>query len=406
MFINDHAKPDHQRGNDIKAMEHPTLKVPYEVLNKKYRVSQKIIDREVNHLAQSIQELRNTTSIANAHKALDNVVENLTVVKRKADESMLDEREAAQVCKRRLDHLKGMFISPENKLAINVWKKKRLDRLLVDHLLREGYYDSATRLSEQTDLKDLTNVDLFLVSKRVEEALAAGDTSKCLAWCHDNRSKLRKVKSTLEFRVRQQEFIELVKQGRRLEAVEHARKYLTSNIDDSQRPELEHIMSLLAHPLHTKKEPFRSLLDSSRWQTLIDNFRQDNYNLFHLNSVSVFSVVLQAGLSALKTPHCYNKKQNCQESSIGNNSDCPICSPLLNDLAKKLPYPHSSQSKLTCSISGQTLNEHNPPLMLPNGYIYGEMSLRAMAAQNNGIIVCPKTQKEYRFSDTEKVFVM
>lgn len=382
----------------IKAMEHPTLKVPYEVLNKKYRVTQKVIDREVNHLNQSLQELKNSSTLSNVHQALNNVVENLTVVKRKADESMLDEQEAAQICKRRLDHLRGMFELPYSNVAINVWKKKRLDRLLVDHLLRGGYYESAAKLTEHSDLKNLTNMELFLVSKRVESSLAAGDTSKCLAWCHDNKSKLRKIKSTLEFKLRQQEFIELIKQNKRFEAIAHARKYL-SNIDDSQREELEHVMILLACPLDTEKEPYRSLLDKSRWQSLITHFQQENYNLFQLNSASVFSVVLQAGLSALKTPHCYRK-------SGQRNPECPLCSPLLNELAKKLPYPHCSQSKLICSISGQLLNEHNPPMMLPNGYVYGELGLRAMATKNEGRIKCPKTQEEYSISEAQKVFFM
>lgn len=399
MFINDSTRPELRTGNDIKAMEHPTLKVPYEVLNKKYRVSQKVIDREVNHLNQSLQELKNSSDLQNVHKALNNVVENLQVVKRKADESMLDEQEAAQVCKRRLDHLKGMFELPYSDVAINVWKKKRLDRLLVDHLLRDGYYETAAKLTEQSDLENLTNIELFMVAKRVENSLEAGDTSKCLAWCHDNKSKLRKIKSNLEFKLRQQEFIELIRQNKKLEAIIHARKYL-SNVDDSQREELEHIMGLLAHPLDTQKEPYRSLLDRSRWRTLIEHFKKENYTLFQLNSVSVFSVVLQAGLSALKTPHCYRK-------SGQRNPECPLCSPLLNELAKKLPYPHCSQSKLICSISGQPLNEHNPPMMLPNGYIYGELSLRAMAAKSGqNRVVCPKTQEDYSFDEAEKVFVM
>ena len=60
----------------------------------------------------------------------------------------------------------------------------------------------------------------------MEESLSRRDTSKCLAWCHDNKSKLRKLKSSLEFNLRLQEFVELVKGGRKGEAVRHARKYL------------------------------------------------------------------------------------------------------------------------------------------------------------------------------------
>lgn len=41
-------------------------------------------------------------------------------------------------------------------------------------------------------------------------------------------------------------------------------------------------------------------------------------------------------------------------------------------LAAPLPMAHCSQSRLFCSISGLPLNEHNQPMMLPNGHVYGE----------------------------------
>lgn len=51
------------------------------------------------------------------------------------------------------------------------------------------------------------------------------------------------------------------------------------------------------------------MFDEMRWQRLIEQFRQENYNLYQLSSQSVFTVALQAGLSALKTPYpfllCY-----------------------------------------------------------------------------------------------------
>ena len=42
--------------------------------------------------------------------------------------------------------------------------------------------------------QDLTNLDLFLTSRDVEAALLDKDTSKCLLWCQDNKSRLKKIK--------------------------------------------------------------------------------------------------------------------------------------------------------------------------------------------------------------------
>lgn len=61
--------------------------------------------------------------------------------------------------------------------------------------------------------------DVFLVSREVENSLAEHETSKCLAWCHDNKSKLRKLKSSMEFNIRIQEFVELIRADRRIDAV-------------------------------------------------------------------------------------------------------------------------------------------------------------------------------------------
>ena len=66
---------------------------------------------------------------------------------------------------------------------------------------------------------------MFQLCQRVEEGLKSHNTGPCLAWCHDNRSKLRRLKSSLEYRVRLQDFIELIRQERRLDAV----KYVYTN---------------------------------------------------------------------------------------------------------------------------------------------------------------------------------
>lgn len=38
------------------------------------------------------------------------------------------------------------------------------------------------------------NIEMFLTAKEVEESLERQETATCLAWCHDNKSRLRKMK--------------------------------------------------------------------------------------------------------------------------------------------------------------------------------------------------------------------
>ncbi|XP_064630741.1 E3 ubiquitin-protein transferase MAEA-like [Lineus longissimus] len=386
---------------DVKALEHPTLKVPYEVLNKKFRTAQKNIDREVAHIQTATCDLekclQQQPSTGEVNKMLDGVVEKLTLLKRKAEESVADETEAAKACKRRVDHLKEF--ERLSVTAQNQWKKKRLDRMLVDYFLRSGYYNTALKLAQDSSIEDLTNIELFLISKEVEESLMTKETAKCLTWCHDNKSKLRKLKSSLEFNLRQQEFIELIRCNKRMDAVRHARKFFT-NLEDNQLFDVQRVMGLLAFPSDTNVSPYKELLDTSRWESLVQQFRYENFRLHQLNTYSIFGVCLQAGLSALKTPQCYKKDQETR------NPDCPVCSKHLNELARSLPFSHCSQSRLICAMSGKSLNEHNPPMMLPNGYVYGCDALSIMAAENDGKVVCPRTKEVYTLDEVDKVFVM
>ncbi|XP_041477114.1 E3 ubiquitin-protein transferase MAEA-like [Lytechinus variegatus] len=382
---------------DICTLEHATLKVPYENLNKNFRNCQKVIDREVAHVMQVTNDLEKCLdgkepTVGSVVTLLDSVVDKLSVLKRKAAEAIALEEESAQACKKRLAHLKEHDTTTGSSLS--QWKKKRIDRMLVEYFLRAGYYETAVKLARHSQIEDLTNIDLFLVSKEVEESLIRRETAPCLQWCHNNKTKLRRIKSTLEVNLRTQEFIELIRCDFRVEAVRHARKYFGS-LDGEQ---IKKIMVLLAFPSNPNISEYKELFDDLRWQKLVSQFREENYKLFQFNTTPVLTLTLEAGLAAMKTPQCY--------TDHAKNADCPVCSKNLNELAKSLPFAHCAQSRLVCSISGQVMNEHNPPMMLPNGYVYGEKSLLTFAAENNGRIICPKTKKVYSMDELEKVFIM
>ena len=58
-----------------------------------------------------------------------------------------------------------------------------------------------------------------MVARDVENNLRNRNSAPCLQWCHANKSKLKKLQSTLELNVRIQEFVELVKSDQRMAAV-------------------------------------------------------------------------------------------------------------------------------------------------------------------------------------------
>lgn len=197
------------------------------------------MDRELNVILQTAASelekgLDSQANVGNITKLLDGVIEKLNVLKRKSEESICDEIFSANVCKKRLEHIKqnvsnassfhnkmqidGEDQSNESQIALaaaNQWKKIRLNRLIVEHFLRLGYYDTAEILANRSGIRDITNIDIFQVSREVEKDLAQHNTAKCILWCIDNKSKLRKINSDIEFKLKQQEFIELIRKGKK-----------------------------------------------------------------------------------------------------------------------------------------------------------------------------------------------
>lgn len=61
--------------------------------------------------------------------------------------------------------------------------------------------------------------------------------------------------------------------------------------------------SLFFFTFVSELSPYKEFLDERRWDRLIEQFRHEYYRLFHMSNQSVFTVTLEAGLSALKTPY-------------------------------------------------------------------------------------------------------
>lgn len=73
------------------------------------------------------------------------------------------------------------------------WSRTRLDRLLVDYLLRYGYKESASALAREKGIGELVDVETFVQMSRIRESLRSGRVTEALAWCIENKKDLKKM---------------------------------------------------------------------------------------------------------------------------------------------------------------------------------------------------------------------
>ncbi|KAJ2785152.1 GID complex subunit containing RING finger motif [Coemansia interrupta] len=386
------------------AIEEPFLKVPLEQLKRSVRQMQKLVEREMAAVSNELGEaLKNQYRLTpeELQQTVDGLIERLQVLKRKLEEANQEEAQLIQKSKRRAIELQELksFETTSHPL-FQQWCRRRLDRVLVDYMLRNGNMRTAQMLVEESQLEHFADTSLFSLVMAIEAELKESHSCRgALEWCAENRSALRKIQNPLEFELRLQEFIEMARAGNKEGAIAYAKKHMVS-WSDTQLPRIERAMALLAFSPATTCPPYRAMFDQARWQTLADSFRTVIFQLYNLPAQPLLHLLLQTGLSALKTPACVS------EEPSEHNRNCPVCqTETLGKLARDLPLSHHVNSNLVCRITGEKMDEDNPPMRLPNGYVYSQSSLNDMATKLDGKIKCPRTEQTFKLSEATKLFI-
>eukprot|EP00271_Cylindrocystis_brebissonii_P003591 TRINITY_DN14734_c0_g1_i1.p1 TRINITY_DN14734_c0_g1~~TRINITY_DN14734_c0_g1_i1.p1 ORF type:complete len:411 (+),score=105.09 TRINITY_DN14734_c0_g1_i1:297-1529(+) len=375
-------------------MEQQLVRVPFEHLKKYIRVTARLVEKDVGAVVTGVSEAAEKgLSAEEATRQLDNLLARLHGLKRKLDASCKQEQEQCQRCKARADHLVAMNVGAKEEAE--KWDCMRVNRLLIDYMLRSAYYDSAQMLAKVSGLQDLADTAIFVDARKVIDALRRHDCSEALAWCSANKYRLKKSKSSLEFQLRIREMLELVRAEKMLEAIQHARKHLAP-WGLTHMKELQQAMATLAFRSSTECLPYKELFAEGQWEVLVRAFQDEFLRMYGMTAESLLHIHLHAGLAALKTP--FAEEDGCPLED-------PLAQPALRALAAPLPFSKHIRSKLVCRISREMMDGDNPPLVLPNGYAYSRKAMESQAQQNNGKVVCPRTGQEFNFEDLTKAYV-
>ncbi|OAA58764.1 CTLH, LisH motif protein [Cordyceps fumosorosea ARSEF 2679] len=408
----EHEQSTFKHGEHL-LLDQPLLRLPNELLRKNFRSAHFTIEKDTTALrallrdaATSAASGRGAAPQADALRALDAMLGRMRGVRRKlAAHAREEERLHAQTAAR-IRHLDQLYDIPgvagvTEDPRYEAWSRRRLDRLLADYLLRRGYGATAEQLARERDIEPLVDIETFRSMSKIREALLGGSIVEALAWCTENKKELRKMESKLEFLLRFQQYIELIRaqsQPKLIEAIAHAKKHLIPYWN-TYPAEVKQAGGLLAFPppsapssssrhAHTHAHhrgasvsAYADLYSPARWAQLADVFTDAHNTLLGLPSAPLLHLALSSGLSALKTPACHHRQTTTTAdrsggkgkhsrhaapppATMGHGGVCPICSVELNDLARNVPYAHHTKSHV----------EHDL-VLLPNGRVYGRQRL-------------------------------
>lgn len=418
------------------------LRVPYESMRKTFKSTQRHLERNIEQLRVGAQDLVNLTSnvptsvatnatpddsamdvdysgseAAQALSQIDGMIGRVKGMKRKMSSLKSEHERNVSKARARIDFLSQLCdptVQDVDSEKYKDWSRTRLNMLLVDYCLRNGQPNTAMRLASARGIEKLVDIEELQQCNEIERSLRTDHViSKCQAWCSENRQFLKKIRSNLEFQIKFQQYIELVRDGKPAEAIQYYRQNLIKNAE-TKFDLMMRASGLLAFRSSEDNEPYNDLYSPQRWDELADMFVQTFQELHGLPHRSLFLHYLATGITALKTHSCeVPTAEEVQQQQLappslhqpfGRNHRvdltrgymCPVCSIELRNLAQPLPYALHHHSHLDAD-----------PVMLPNSRIYGKAKLDDYA-KKAGIppnkIVDPVTREIFDDFSATKVF--
>ncbi|VDO03885.1 unnamed protein product [Rodentolepis nana] len=391
--------------SDIELTEKVGMKAIFELFNKTYRVNHRELEKSASSLKQVIDRANGIKTSGDAVELLGNVLSAVKGLKRKADAIYSEELDFVSSCKKRIAHLVEVaeleeaapkprtqaekfkpskviesFISeregtiPSQTRTTNTIPpphydkpvfSSRFNRLLAEHLFAMGHYHSALALIKQVPDYDKIFVRIIEEAIFIQEALIRGETKPAHKWFNESNFRLKHSDLNFDFDMRIFEFYLLVRDDKRMEAVTHARQYLNNfKESDHYKPRRlgQAMVLLIMRTADEVKEKAKQNELNEEW--IVKRFHLALMFFYSFISPTPFLLTVRAGMSAIKTPFCYHDESR--------NPNCVVCHPLINRYASNLVFGHHDQSILTCYQTGLIMDENNPPMALPNGYVYSQ----------------------------------
>lgn len=256
-----------------------------------------------------------------------------------------------------------------------------INQIIRDHLFLQGLFDVGDCLIKEAGTPEVSVLRSQLVDMyQILEAFHAKNLQPALNWVSANREKLRENGSSLELKLHQVCFVELLKQGSQNDVLNYARANLAP-LASSHMDEIQKLMACLLWIGRLESCPHFQLLAMTNWDKLADELLQQFCVLLGWSCRPPLAVAVEAGSEALPT--------------LLKLMNLVAVKALDWQVMEELPFPvdlgkgFQFHSTFICPVSRDLGTVENPPMLLPCGHVLCRQSILKMSKNNSRTFKCP-----------------
>ncbi|KAL2929194.1 Protein RMD5-like protein [Bienertia sinuspersici] len=384
-------------------MELKAVKDAFDPVTKRQKLCSSKFHEAIEQIGQEIEQALIKLQSADAsssypdHKAI--VSDLQTKLKEISHVSQLEssQKEVNGALSRYPKQLEKNFNPDISKAYRNVdFDSHTINQIIVSHLYREGLFEVGDCFADEAGEQEATALKSpFIEMYHIQQAMKSHNLEPALKWASANCEKLRQNGSDLELKLHRLQFVEILQNQGRDDALKYARTFL-SPFASSHMAEIQKLMACLLWAGKLDISPYSDLLAPINWEKLCEDFTRQFCNLLGQSFDSPLSVTVSAGVQGLPTllklmNVMMNKKQEWQSM-------------------KQLPVPIELDKEFqfhtifVCPVSRDQATEENPPMLMSCGHVLCKQSITKLSKNSTKTFKCPYCPSEIDASHCKQLF--
>ncbi|XP_073122478.1 protein RMD5 homolog [Henckelia pumila] len=367
-------------------MELNAIKDSFERVAKKQKLSCSLSKELIDQVGN---EFEHTLSSIQSGKAAD-IHQTLILTNQKAKDAVVGSNNQSDGMQRELNInitkfqklLEKSFNPDISKAYRNIdFEPGIVNQIIIDHFYREGQFDIVDCLLKEAGGDESISLKLqFQEMHEILEAMKCRNFEPALNWVAANREKLDESGSDLELKLRKLQFVDILENQGRADALKYARKHL-GPLASRHMTEVQKLMGSLLWGANLEKSPYADLVAPIHLEKLTGEIMQAFYNFAGQSFQNPLKVALAAGLEGLPTLLKLVRLMSPTKQEWQDMKQLPV--------EVELGEEFRFHSVFVCPVSREQASEENPPMMLPCGHVLCKQSIHKLSKGNSRSFKCP-----------------
>lgn len=257
-----------------------------------------------------------------------------------------------------------------------------LNQIIANHFYRQGLFEigdhfmSVVGEPESAAIMKFPFVEMY----QILEAMQNLNLEPALNWAATNGDKLAQSGSDIVLKLHSMQFVKVLQNGSREEALHYARMHL-SPFATSHMTDIQKLMGCLLWTGKLDRSPYHALLSASNWDKLAEELKRQFCNLLGQSYNSPLSVTVAAGVQVLPPLLKFMNVMAGKKHEWQSMNQLPV----LVELDREFQF----HSIFVCPVSKEQATEDNPPMLMSCGHVLCKQSILKMSKNSTKMFKCP-----------------